>query len=178
VRACLVALCLLGVGCGPILLDAGTPTPRLSLAPMSASLALELLPNVPDEVDSPWGQNQLRAIEVHQFRTTLRTGFARGLQPLFRPPAGESADWVLQIGEATPEFVAAQVTPMFGVTAVTAQVRYQARLIDRTGRELRRTSGTAVGPRPAGNVDGMGDALDSAVEQLYEQIGRELLAPR
>src|SRR6185503_15124629 len=107
------------------------------------------MPAVADEIDSPWGQNQLRAIEVHQFRATLRTGFVRGLAPLFRKPAGEAADWVLQIGEASPDFLAAQVTPMFGVTGVTAQVRYQARLVDASGRELRRTSGTAVGPRPA-----------------------------
>lgn len=174
---CLALSALLASACGPILVEEGTPAPRIALPPSRVSLALELLPGVTDRLEIPWGQNGLRAITVTRFRTTLRNGFVHGVAPLFaRPSLDAPAEWVVQIAEATPEFVAAQVTPMFGVTRVSAQIRYQARLVDQTSRELRRTTGTAVGPRQAGSVDDMGDALDSAVEQLYQKLARELLA--
>jgi hypothetical protein len=61
---------------------------------------------------------------------------------------------------------------------MTAQVRFKARLFDRSGTLLGRCAGTAAAKRATGGPEGLTYVTDSAVESMYERIAHDLFARR
>ena len=177
------------------------PTPRIALPPHSGRLALDLGRTADTlKVDA----NGLPPIEVRSFRRTMQTAFDRGFTRAFSPADARMPDLTLRVEVTELAFVnsrdpdgdraatkvgAARVVLVHGGHPQSqpkaprrpryAQLSFRALLRDRTG-EVVRTSGRASSREPArtGARNAIETCLVSAVENLYEQIGRDLFLRR
>jgi hypothetical protein len=155
-------------------LDPGDhPRPNVDLPPSKQSLRLDFGPEVLDAFKAP-SRGGVRETEVTEWRTTL----ARGFQGAFDASAplvwgGGPADRVLQIVEASLELAPAAVS-VYGVVAVTAHVRYKARLLDAQGNVLRRSTRTVSSKRATTDPHGTTTVAADAVASMFEAMAQDL----
>ncbi len=157
--------------CGHLVVGPAVPRPNVMLAAVKVPAELVLAPTVPDAFVIP-GTGSVNAVPVTGWRGTLDAGFKNA----FASPGKDGRK--LEILMAELSFGAAVVSGQFGTVAVTAAIRFKARLLDASGRELGALAGTAPARESNGSPTpaGMTDNAAKAVEALYETLAAELLA--
>ena len=152
----------------------GNPRPNVDLPKSQLSLRLLLEPGILDAYATPASMS-MPAIPVQGWRATLENGFRGAFSKAYVLAAG-AADLTLVIAEAELRFAATTYASNGRPISAEAQVRYQARLVDRAGAVLRRSSGTMASKRSAGAPDEATPVAAEAVESMYERIAGELFA--
>jgi hypothetical protein len=146
-----------------------SPRPNVMLAEAKTPASLVLAPDIANDFVIPQNAS-MNAVPVHGWRQTLEAGFHNAF------PSG-SAGRKLELFSAELTFAPAAVG-RGGTAAVVATIRFKARVLDPSGKELAVLAATAVA-REA-NVSpseaGMTDNASKAVEALYEVLTAELLA--
>lgn len=163
----LLPLLLLLPAC-TISIGAVRPEPMVDLPAGPGAIALGLGPQVADRFTI---SNGALAFEIDSFHQTLASGFQsmiRASHPI-APPG--NADGSLLIDEIVAEGTQAYRT-------LGLRLRYRARLVDRQGRELRRSFGTVesrdrVMTRFPGTLGDNSFVLTSAVEAMFERIAMD-----
>lgn len=168
---------LLSLGCitAPVIQVAkSSPKPNIDLPERNLSLGLTLDEQVKDTFKMPPASG-IPETEVTQWRATLEKGFHNGLGTAFRTKE-EKSQLMLQLVEATLEFVPSAVNGYGQAAATEAHIRYKARLVDAGGNVVRRSTGTVASKRSTGDRDEFTLVAKSAVETMYERIASDLFS--
>jgi hypothetical protein len=164
-----VASATLVAGCWHLAVGPSSPRPNVVLAEGKTPGEILLTPGVSDDFVIP-GNASVNQIPVHGWRQTLEAGFHNA----FPSGAGKRK---LELLSAELTFAPAAVG-RGGTAAVVATIRFKARTLDGSGKELGVVAGTVQAREP--NVSpteaGMTDNASKAVEALYEMLTAELLA--
>jgi hypothetical protein len=135
-----------------------------------APSVLVIMPPVPNDYVIP-SNASVNEVPVHGWRTTLEYGFRNAF------PAVTGSGRKLELYEAELSFAPAAVG-MGGTAAVVAQIRFKARSLDPSGKELGVLAGTvrAREANTSASEQGMTSNASKAVEALYETLAAELFA--
>ncbi|WP_342377249.1 hypothetical protein NVS55_38220 [Myxococcus stipitatus] len=148
-----------------------TPSrPNIDLAQQASSLGLVLEPEVQDQFSVVI--NAPETVHVKEWRGTLEDGFRAGFASAFPMGAAET-DLKVQLAEAELTYAPTAVGRHGVVSAIEAQIRYKARLMDARGQVLKRSTGTVSSKRSATSGREVSGVTVSAVESLYEQLSRD-----
>lgn len=161
-RALLIVLAVVCVtGCSSVhRVGSVSAKPNINLKKSGQSLALKLGPSVQDAFTAP-AESGNGPYEVTAWTTSLTTAFAVAFEQAFT--MAHDADLTLEVQEA-------ELKPAAGNKA---QIRYKAQLVDKTGKQVALTSGTAVSKATCGGND---CAPASAIETMYEELASVLFA--
>jgi len=131
--------------------------------------ALQLDASILDAYTIP-STASVNAVPVTGWRGTLESGFHSAFP-------GASSGRTLQLLQAELSFGAAAVG-MGGTAAVRASIRFKARLLDASGKELGAVAGTADAhdANTSASEGGMTANASEAVEALYEMLTNEFIS--
>lgn len=165
-RTLLIVLSVVSlVGCSSSLrVGEFTAKPNINLKKSNQTLGLKIGDGVKDAWQAP-GEGGAAALDVSAWTTSLTTAFAVAFEQAFTIKQGDS-DLVLEVQEADVKLVPGS----------KAQVRYKAKLVDRGGKELALTSGSADSKTTCDSGGCVPAVVGSAVETMYEQIAEKLFA--
>lgn len=157
-------------GCGPLTYQQLHPRPNVALVgyedkTISLAFGAQLQDSFETESARP-----CRGVIVSEWKATLKNGFNSAVSEAFKV-TDEKGDYTLTITTAEPSLTPAAVNAAGGVVACQFVVRYKAVLEGPDGKKAQ--SGEAASKVRAGARP---EALASAIEVMYEEIGGKLLA--
>jgi hypothetical protein len=157
-------------GCWHLAVGPAAPRPNVMLAQDKTPAALVLDPGIADTFVIP-GTGSVNSVPVRGWRGTLEAGFRSAFPP--GSPTGRK----LELIEAELTFAPAAVG-FGGTAAVRANIRFKARVLDASGKEIGVLAGNAAAREAnvSASEAGMTDNASKAVEALYEVLATELLA--
>lgn len=163
--SCVLTLMLLATGC---VLNVGpaSPHPNVMVHASEAPAALVLAPTIAESFVIP-GTGSINQVNVTGWRTTLETGFHNAF------PAESGSGRQLELLQAELGF-SPRAVGRGGTAAVSANIRFKARLVSRSGEELGVLAGTAQAREAITRPSGMTDNASKAVEAMYEMLTEEL----
>jgi hypothetical protein len=166
--SCVLALALLATGC---VLNVGpaSPHPNVMVHANEAPTALVLAPTIQESYSIP-RTGSINQVNVTGWRTTLETGFHNAF------PADGASGRQLEILQAELGFSPRAVSQA-GTAAVSANIRFKARLLGPSGEELGVLAGTAQAREATTSASGVTDSASKAVEAMYEMLASELAKP-
>jgi hypothetical protein len=156
-------------GCANLTVGPSSPRPNVVVAPDKTPAALVLASAIAGDFVIP-ATASVNAVPVHGWRQTLEAGFHTAFP-------SSSNGRKLELLQAELTFSPAAVSEV-GTAAVFATIRFKARVLDSSDKELGVLAGTVkareanVSPSEAG----MTENASKAVEALYEMLTAELLA--
>jgi len=167
----IAAVALLVASCGNLSGGPAAPRPNVIVSAENAPANIVVGPAVLDDFVVP-ATGSVRAVSVRGWRRTLTAGYQSAL-----PTAGSSGRQ-LELISADLSFAPAAVSAQFGTAAVIGAIRFKARLLDATGKELGSFAGTAQAREANASASeaGMTDNASKTVEALYEALATELLS--
>jgi hypothetical protein len=155
-----LAGCALSVG-------PSSPHPNVMINATDAPSALVLADNIQEIYVIP-GTGSVNPVNVTGWRTTLEAGFHNAF-----PDGADSSGRKLEILEASLSF-SPRAVGAAGTAAVSANIRFKARLVSASGEELGVLAATAQAPEAITNVSGTTDNAAKAVEAMYEMLATKL----
>jgi hypothetical protein len=157
-------------GCAQLAVGPANPRPNVMMAAGSAPAELRLDESVRDEYVIP-GNGSIGEVPVTGWRNTLTRGFRNAFT------ASEASGPKLQLINADLSFSPAAVSGAGTTVAVTATIRFRARLVDASGAELGALAGTVHAREATASAtpQGMTDNAAKAVEALYEELAAKLV---
>lgn len=163
---CLFAIALLDIGC---VLNVGpsSPRPNVLMHASDAPAGLVLAQGVQETYVIP-RTGSINQINVSGWRTTLEAGFHNAF-----PTETAQNGRQLEILQAELGFSPRAVGPG-GTAAISANVRFKARLLGPSHEELGIFVGTAQAREAITSVSGTTDNASKAVEAMYELIANEI----
>jgi hypothetical protein len=167
--ACLLAMAFALAGC---VLNVGpsSPRPNVMIRASDAPTELTLAPNIQESYVIPRSAS-INQVNVTGWRTTLEAGFHNAF------PSGDAQSGKrLEILEADLSF-SPRAVGEGGTAAVSANIRFKARLVGPSGEELGALAGTAQAREAITNVNGTTDNASKAVEAMYELLVAKLATP-
>ncbi len=176
VRAATLALlaCALFSGCA-LSIVTSNPRPNVDLGQQKQSLAFKMEPGVLDAFQVP-SKNGVAGADVTGWHLTLENAFKNGFAEAFAK-GGADSDLTLVIVEAEPTFAPTAVTANGQVVSVSAQLRYKARLLDKAGQVVRRSTATVASKKSVTSRNEASDSVAGAVESMYERLAVDLFGP-
>jgi len=149
------------------------PHPNVDLPKSAKKLKLALAPGVQDEYKATGAG--IRAFAVRNWHRTLANGFNNAFGGSFTVVQDpETADVVLEFGEALLSTQPAAVSGYYGVVAVVGSLRYKARLLDGQGNVLARLTGQVLSRSPINQQWDFWRLQQDTVEVLYEELAGKL----
>jgi hypothetical protein len=172
--ALLSCLVLLAVsGCSTTLhVGSLNPHPNVNLPKAASSLSLRFGDRVQDAYTVP-RENGVGPTEVQQWRSSLKTAFKNTFVDSF-PISESDGDLVLELQEAEVSVVPAAVTAQAAVVSGSAQIRYKAQLLDKSGKSIALTAGTVQSKNTTSEMGGASSIAQSAMESMFEAIVQRL----
>ena len=155
-------------GCWNLAVGPASPRPNVVLAQDKTPGTIVLAPAIPDEFVIPHNAS-VNEVPVRAWRQTLEAGFKNAF------PSGGGRK--LELLSAELSFSPAAVG-RGGTAAVVATIRFKARTLNASGKELMVFAGTvqAREANVSASEEGMTDNASKAVEAMYEMLTAELLA--
>jgi hypothetical protein len=146
---------------------AADPVPNVLLPRSTARMALFFGPLVDDAFPLPQANPSL-TVNVTGWRETLTRGFWNSIGHFFVAPRPDQA------GEAELRLVVRLAVPFVPEQANRVHVRFQAELLDRSGRSIKQWADTVPARlRYTTGAHDMRRALATAVETMYELISKD-----
>jgi hypothetical protein len=151
------------------------PHPNVLLARSTQVMTFEVAAQVPEQCSTGIVNNAGMPVigadhlDVAQWHETLANGFRNGIARFFVQTSSRP-DLTLVIVDATPILVRVPGP------AVTAQVRFQAELVDANRKIVKTWAGTATARR-VGSIYDRDMLVGNAVEGMYEEIANGLPVP-
>lgn len=155
-------------GCASLDVDSFEPKPNIDVEGEKLPTELKIADSVKDtyQVSARAG---VPSFKVLGWRQSLSKGFENG----FAGPASNSLKpTILQLLRADLEF-AAVGTSKDGITGYNALVTFDARLLDGSGKILKRSTGTVKSKIVMVRVHQQDDCARSATESMYEKIAKD-----
>jgi len=174
--ASVVLICSAGCSLTMLSLGQANPRPNVDIEESSRSVALELAESIQDDFEVP-GQQGIVTLRVQDWRKTLEVGFKNGFSNSFDLDSGKS-EMKVQIKSADFVLVPSAVRADGRVVAMSAQVRYQARLLDGEGKVVRRSARTVSSKGITSDGGDLEVTAASAVESMYEAIAADFFSSR
>jgi hypothetical protein len=152
-------------------IEVGTasPRPNVDVDQLSQTLSFVIDDSIKDAYEVP-AQAAIAAVSVTGWRKTLRAGYDAGLSSA----SGAGPDNLeVRLVRADLTFSSAAVTAEGTAVAARAHVTYQARLVDSTGKVLRKSSGTAIAKTAVTSKYEATANASAAVESMFELIAAD-----
>ena len=164
----------LTTGCGGLDVTLVEPRPNVNMVKQTGSLSIAFGAGVKDEFIVPDG-NGLPSTEVDHWRASLRNGFINAYKDAFTL-APQNGDATIEIQEADLSWAPAAVAGTGTVMAITAQIRYKARLTKDGGKTVIPISGTVESKKAVTRANDASGGASNAIESLYEDMTNKFFA--
>ncbi|MBK8168715.1 MAG: hypothetical protein IPK60_00040 [Sandaracinaceae bacterium] len=160
------ALVVSVAGCATARVRPVSPRPNLVIAADNAPAAIRFGAEVHDDFVIP-GNSSIGEVRVDAWTWTLTEAFRNGFRRY------QSSSRRISLDAADLSFSPASVNGIGGTVAVTATIRYRARLLDARGATLAETAGTVHARDVTTSASGLTDNAAQAVEAMFEALARE-----
>ncbi|WP_321532935.1 hypothetical protein [uncultured Desulfuromonas sp.] len=160
-----------------------SPAPNVDVPAINKRVFFEIDKSVPDTF---WDRHsELKPLNIKMWRKSLENGFLNSFSEFNIVNKKEDADIIFKIYKALPERTLVSVSqsgqqyyPLGGsdttkTVVVSAQLTYQARLLNAQGDILKRSTGTSISKKRGTKKNESGIIIASAVESMYESIAMD-----
>ena len=175
-----LAVALLATACAHRPSGIGKLSPEPIVPPKEQSaqtLSLRIAPAIVSD-QTLLAHDGVPELPLHAWRTSLWSGFSNGFHSAYSITVdGQKGALVVELARAELVIVPAERAPSGAIAAYSAELTYEARLVDPSGLATRASSGKVSAKKSvASSVDGLDDCVKNAIESMYEQMWRDLFS--
>lgn len=153
------------------------PKPNLYLNEEKEKLALVIHDDIKDVFVVP-KNNGVKQFNVTEWHNSLKQGFVNGFKDYYTIVDDKAdAGLILELSRTDFEFVPVSVGAYWGVQStftLNAQITFKAKLTANNGEVINKNAATAVSKSAGGDRAQFTKVAESAIESMYEIIGKEL----